>query len=77
MTDTSPPYRRLAKALNGTRKSLSQACYDLDIDMDAVDDATLQNAIDQCSHCNIWSDKLVEDQDGMPICKLCDRLVGR
>jgi len=77
MTDTSPPYRRLAKALNGTRKTLSQVCYDLDIDMDIVEDSLLQNAIDQCSHCNIWSNALVEDPDGMPVCKLCDRLVGR
>jgi hypothetical protein len=77
MTDSSPPYRRLAKALNGTRKTLAQVCRDLDIDMDAVDDAVLQDSIDQCSHCNIWSNKLVEDLDGMPICTLCERLVGR
>jgi hypothetical protein len=77
MTDTNQTYRRLAKALNGTRKTLSQVCYELDIDIDAVQDDALQNTIDQCSHCNIWSDRLVEDLDGMPICKLCERLVGR
>jgi hypothetical protein len=77
MTDINPPYRRLAKALNGTRKTLSQVCYDLDVEMDDVRDDLLQNAIDQCSHCNIWSDKLIEDLDGMPICKVCERLVGR
>lgn len=77
MTDISPPYRRLTKALNGTRKTLAQVCYDLNIDMDAVEDSVLQDNIDQCSHCNIWSDRLVEDSDGMPVCKLCDRLVGR
>lgn len=77
MTDINQTYRRLARALNGTRKTLSQVCYDLDIDMDAVQDEQLQNTIDQCCHCNIWSDKLIEDLDSMPICKLCERLVGR
>lgn len=77
MIDISPPYRRLTKALNGTRKTLSQVCHDLDINMDSIEDDILQANIDQCSHCNIWSDKLVEDPDGMPICKLCERLVGR
>jgi hypothetical protein len=77
MTDTNQKYRRLAKVLNGTRKTLAQVCHDLDIDMDTVRDDLLQNTIDQCSHCNIWSDKLVEDLDGMPICRLCERLVGR
>lgn len=77
MTDSRQTYRRLAKALNGTRKTLSQACRDLGIDMDNVEDELLQNTIDQCSHCNIWSHKLIEDLDGMPICTLCERLVGR
>lgn len=77
MIDTNQQYRRLAKALNGTRKTLSQVCRDLDINLDDVHDDLLQNAIDQCSHCNIWSNKLIEDLDGMPICTLCERLVGR
>ena len=77
MTDSSQQYRRLAKALNGTRKTLSQVCRDLGIDMDNVEDELLQRAIDQCSHCNVWSNKLIEDLDGMPICTLCERLVGR
>jgi hypothetical protein len=77
MTDTNQKYHRLAKALKGTRKTLSQVCYDLDIDIDIVQDELLQDTIDQCSHCNIWSDRLVEDLDGMPICTLCERLVGR
>lgn len=77
MIDTNQTYRRLAKALNGTRKTLSQVCRDLDINIDDVHDDLLQNTIDQCSHCNIWSNKLIEDLDGMPICTLCERLVGR
>ena len=77
MTDINQKYRRLAKALNGTRKTLSQVCRDLDIHIDDVEDDVLQDTIDQCSHCNIWSNKLIEDLDGMPICSLCERLVGR
>lgn len=77
MTDTNPTYRRLAKALNGTRKTLSQVCRELDINIEDVRDDLLQDTIDQCSHCNIWSNKLIEDLDGMPICKICERLVGR
>ena len=77
MTDINQKYRRLAKALNGTRKTLSQVCRDLDIHIDDVEDDILQDTIDQCSHCNIWSNKLIEDLDGMPICSLCERLVGR
>lgn len=77
MIDTNQTYRQLARALNGTRKTLSQVCYDLDIDIDIVQDKLLQDTIDQCSHCNIWSNKLLEDLDGMPICRLCERLVGR
>lgn len=77
MTDTNPTYRRLTKSLNGTRKTLTQACRDLNIDLDDIEDYILQSTIDQCSHCNVWSTKLIEDLDGMPICGLCERLVGR
>jgi len=77
MTDTNQTYRRLAKALNGTRKTLSQVCRDLDINIEDVHDDLLQDTIDQCSHCNVWSNKLIEDLDGMPICTICERLVGR
>jgi hypothetical protein len=77
MTDTNQKYLRLAKALKGTRNTLVQTCRDLNIDIDDVQDDLLQNAVDQCSHCNIWSDRLIEDLDGMPICRVCERLVGR
>ncbi len=76
MTDINPLYRRLAKALNGTRKTLTDACRELDISIEDVDDYYLQDAIDQCSHCNIWTHNLVEDLDGNPICGVCERLVG-
>jgi hypothetical protein len=69
-------YKRLAKNLLNTRKPLFQACKELGIDMEDVDDYLLQQTIDQCSHCNIWSTKLVEDLDGNPICPLCVRVAG-
>lgn len=69
-------YKRLAKHLHNTRKPLFQVCKELGIDMEDVDDYLLQQTIDQCSHCNIWSTKLVEDLDGNPICPLCVRIAG-
>lgn len=79
MTDTSLPrmYNRLAKHLNNTRKGLTQTCHELDIDLEEVEDELLQQVIDQCSHCNIWSFKLLLDLDQNPVCPLCVRLVGR
>lgn len=70
-------YRRLAKHLNKTRKTLTQVCNDLDIDIDDVEDEHLQAAIDQCSHCSIWSTDLQDDSDGNLVCGLCLRLVGQ
>jgi hypothetical protein len=76
MTDISLNYKRLAKTLNKTRKSLTQTCYDLGIDIDEIEDHVLVNIIDQCSHCNIWSQQLVQDLDDNPICPTCVRLTG-
>lgn len=69
-------YRRLAKHLNRTRKTLTQACNELNIDLDTVEDEYLQAAIDQCSHCNVWSKDLDDDEYGNLVCQLCFRLVG-
>lgn len=74
MTDTN--YKRLTKALNKTRKSLTQTCHELGIDVDQVEDHILMEHIDQCSHCNIWDTALVLDLDDNPICKTCYNLVG-
>jgi hypothetical protein len=76
MTDTNPNYKRLAKQLNKTRKSLAQTCYELGIDVDTIEDDVLMSIIDQCSHCNIWSQQLIEDLDKNPICPTCVKLVG-
>ena len=69
-------YKRLAKHLLNTRKPLYQVCRELDIDIEEVDDYLLQETIDQCSHCNIWSQKLIDDLDSNPICPLCARVAG-
>jgi len=76
MTDINPNYKRLAKILNKTRKSLTQTCYDLGIDIDEIEDHVLMSIIDQCSHCNIWSQQLIQDLDDNPICPTCVRLTG-
>lgn len=77
MTDINPQYRKLAKTLKGTRKTLTEACREHNLDIDDVDDYYLQQAIDQCSHCNIWSTALVDDLDGNPICGICESIIGR
>jgi hypothetical protein len=77
MSETSSTYKRLAKALNKTRKSLTQTCYELGIDIDEIEDHVLVSIIDQCSHCNIWSQQLTLDLDDNPICPVCLRLTGR
>lgn len=76
MTDISLNYKRLARVLNKTRKSLTQTCYDLGIDVDNIEDHLLMQVIDQCSHCNIWSQQLVQDLDDNPVCPVCVRLTG-
>lgn len=77
MTDIDPTYRRLAKSLNKTRKTLTQACTELDIDIDYIEDDVLDQHTQECSHCGIWGSDHREDEDGFPVCKLCFGLVGR
>lgn len=77
MTDTNRMYKRLAKYLTGTRKTLTQACIDAGIDIEDVDDAMLSETILECSHCGIWGSTHREDSDGFPVCGLCFRLVGQ
>jgi hypothetical protein len=76
MSEVTANYKRLAKTLNKTRKSLTQTCYELGIDIDEIEDHILMSVIDQCSHCNIWSQQLVLDLDLNPICPVCVRLTG-
>ena len=76
MTDISLNYKRLARTLNKTRKSLTQTCHELGLDVDDIEDHILMSIIDQCSHCNIWSQQLVLDLDENPVCPVCVRLTG-
>lgn len=76
MIDTNN-YKRLARRLNKTRKTLSEACVELGIDIDDVDDFDLDQHIQECSHCGVWGDKHKEDEDGFLVCPLCFNLVGR
>lgn len=76
MTDTNQ-YKRLAKRLDRTRKTLSEACQELGIDIDYVDDFDLEQHITECSHCGIWGTEHKQDDDKFAVCKLCFSLVGR
>ena len=71
-----PKYRKLVKNLSGTRKTLMQACRDVDMDLEEVNDYYLDKVILQCSHCDIWGTQHKPDLDHNPICGLCLRLVG-
>lgn len=76
MIDTNQ-YKRLAKRLNKTRKTLSDVCLDLNIPIDEVDDFELDQHIQECSHCGIWGNDHRHDEDDFLVCKLCFDLVGR
>lgn len=76
MTDTNQ-YRRLTRYLNKTRKTLTEACLDLNISIDDVDDYDLEQYISECSHCGIWGTDHKHDEDDFLVCKLCFSLVGR
>lgn len=70
-------YKRLTKQLTGTRKTLTQGCIDAGVDIEDIDDAMLNDAVLECSHCGIWGTTHKEDPDGFPVCGLCFRLVGK
>lgn len=69
-------YKRLAKHLDKTRKSLYDACEVLGLDYTEVDPYALEEHITQCTHCDIWTTRPVEDLDGNPICKVCLSISG-
>lgn len=72
----NPLNKRLVKALNGTRRRLSEACEDLGIDYDELLEAGEPIGVEQCSHCNIWSNRTVQDLDDNPVCPVCVSLTG-
>lgn len=77
MTDTNPTYRRLTKQLSGTRKTLTQACFDAGVDIEDVDDFLLEQWVKECSHCGIWGSDHRTDTDEFPVCRICFKLVGQ
>ena len=44
--------------------------------MDTLDVNELTKHIDQCTHCGVWSTKLIPDLDDNPICNYCAKLIG-
>jgi hypothetical protein len=69
-------YQQLKTHLNKTYKPLYEICNELGIDMDGLDVQELTKHIDQCTHCGIWSTKLIPDLDQNPICGTCAGLIG-
>jgi hypothetical protein len=69
-------YRELKTSLNKTYKPLYQVCNELGIDIETLDIEELTKHIDQCTHCSVWSTKLIPDLDDNPICNYCARLIG-
>lgn len=70
----NPLSKKLVRALNGTHKNLRDVCEDLGLDYDDLIDEELP--IDRCTHCGVWSTKLVPDLDDNPICPVCVATVG-
>jgi hypothetical protein len=66
----------LANHLDKTRKSLQEACDELELPIDLIDESSLDQYIVECSHCGIWTKTPRWDQDDFPVCKLCFTLVG-
>lgn len=73
---TDHQYKRLAKHLNKTRKTIYQVCEDLGLDPEQVDYYEFDAYCNQCTHCDIWGTDHKPDLDDNPICALCLRLVG-
>lgn len=67
-------YKRLYNVLINTRKPLREVCEELGVDFEWVDPELLN--LDQCTHCGLWSNKLIPDLDKNPICGYCRHLIG-
>jgi hypothetical protein len=67
-------HKLLAKELKNTRKSFVKTCEELGFDPQLLD--LKQLGVEPCSHCSIWSAKLVLDLDDNPICYYCKDLEG-
>lgn len=75
MTAGNPLKTKLIKELANTRRRLSEVCEDLGIDYDELTESG-DIGIEQCSHCSLWSLKLIPDLDKNPICPVCLTVAG-
>ena len=67
-------YKQLAGRLKNTRAQWWQVCEDMGIDSSQVDPE--QIPVQQCTHCDLWTDVLIQDLDSNPICYYCKDLAG-
>lgn len=74
MTVIETMYKRLSNTLEKTRKTLPQVCHELGIGWEMVDESQL--LVTQCTHCDVWSRRVLPDLDNNPICYLCRDLAG-
>jgi formylmethanofuran dehydrogenase subunit E len=64
----------LETVLYRKKASLLEVCRELGIPIEEADIPNLET----CSNCSIWfrSTDLIQDLDGNPICKVCNRFYG-
>jgi hypothetical protein len=74
MTAGSLNINTLVERLERTRVPLREVCEELDLDYDNV--VNMELGISQCTHCNIWSKRLILDLDENPICSVCRDIAG-
>ena len=58
---------KLEDVLKGTRRTLGDACEELDIDIPAHID------LDCCSNCGVWGNNF-PTVDKLPVCPFCDSM---
>lgn len=64
----------LVKRLERSRVPLGKVCEELNLDYETL--VNMDLGIDQCTHCSIWSRKLILDLDSNPICSVCRDIAG-
>ena len=74
MTAGNLKLSELVKRLERTRVPLRKVCNELDLDYDSI--VEMDIGIEQCTHCNIWSKRLILDLDQNPICSVCRDIAG-
>jgi hypothetical protein len=74
MTAGSLKLSELVKRLERTRVPLKKVCNELDLDYESI--LEMDIGIEQCTHCNIWSKRLILDLDQNPICSVCRDIAG-